>query len=89
MQKQVKLLQKLLRPYCPTEQVDPNGLYFIIQFCLEHNSKTIRGVNILHSRWIDLIMEKCSAQEPWKKKILLVTRYVLFSHNFFGSFLSN
>ena len=32
-------------------------------FCPEHNSKSISGIIFKLHRWIDLIKEKCSAQE--------------------------
>ena len=32
-------------------------------FCPEHNSKSISGIILKLHRWIDLIKEKCSAQE--------------------------
>ena len=43
--------------YCPL-------LFFILNSCPEHNSYTIRAINLKLHRWIDLIEEKCSAQEP-------------------------
>jgi len=33
-------------------------------FCLEHNFKTMQSINMKLHRQIDLIKEKCSAQEP-------------------------
>ena len=32
-------------------------------FCPEHNSKSVSGIILKLHRWIDLIKEKCSAQE--------------------------
>ena len=37
-------------------------LIFILNFCPEHNSKSISGITLKPHRWINLIKEKCSAQ---------------------------
>ena len=42
--------------YCPL-------FIFILEFCLEHISKTILAVVMKFCGWIDLIKGECSAQE--------------------------
>ena len=43
--------------YCPL-------LIFILQACPAYNYQTISAVNLKLQRWIDIIEERCSAQEP-------------------------
>ena len=43
--------------YCPL-------LIFILKACPADNSQTIKAINLKLHRWIDLIEEICSAQEP-------------------------
>ena len=43
--------------YCPS-------FIFILEFCLEHISKTILAMVIKFYGWIDLIKGECSAHEP-------------------------
>ena len=38
--------------------------FFILKFSLEHISKGLGGINMKLWRWVDLIKETCSAQEP-------------------------
>jgi len=38
-------------------------LVFILDFCPEHNSKSIQATDLQFYRQIDFIEEKCSAQE--------------------------
>ena len=49
--------------YCPL-------LFFILHSCPDHNSQTIRPINLKLCRWIDLIEQKRSTQE-----LLLCTSY--------------
>ena len=46
----------LILSYCPL-------LFFILEFCPEHISKTILARVMKFHGWIDLIKGKCSAQE--------------------------
>ena len=39
-------------------------LFFILVFCPEHNTKTIRGINLKLYYWIELDEKRCSVQEP-------------------------
>ena len=39
-------------------------MIFILEFCLEHNFKTMQVINMKLHMQIDLIEEKCGAQEP-------------------------
>ena len=39
-------------------------LIFILQTCPADNCKTVKAINLKLHRWIDLIQEICSAQEP-------------------------
>jgi len=44
--------------YCPLP-------IFILEFCQEDNAKSIQATDLQFHRQIDLIEEKCSAQEPY------------------------
>ena len=55
---EVLLLFAYFFSYCPL-------FIFILEFCLQHISKTILAMVVKFCGWIDLIKWECSANEPY------------------------